>query len=114
VSKWTFKTTTTTSIFSVIRFPFWVDFKIVINSLMSEEKILVSEFGSSELTVKDEVTNVGFFATKFFWLVPGEDFVEVGVSWNLCELRNTREEILRDWKSVPSEQFVDIIMRLKS
>jgi len=49
---------------------------------MSEEKIFVTEFGSGESAIHDEVTDVRFFTTKLFWFIPGEDFVEVGVSWN--------------------------------
>jgi len=74
---------------------------------MSEEKIFVTEFGSREFTVHDEVTDVGFFATELIWFIPGEDFVEVGVSWNTTvfegELRDAWKEIFGDWKSVPSE-----------
>jgi len=52
-----------------------MNFEIVIDSLMSDEKVFVTELRSCEITVKNEVADVRFFATKFFWLVPGEDLV---------------------------------------
>ena len=73
---------------------------------MSEEKIFITEFGSGEFSIHDEIADVRFFATELLWFIPGEDFVEVGVSWNSMvtgELRNAREEILGNWKGVPSE-----------
>jgi hypothetical protein len=82
-----------------------MNFEIVIGSLMSEEKIFVSEFRSCESSVHDEVANVGFFTTKLLGFVPGKNFIKVGISWNSTilegELRNTRKEVFGNWKSVP-------------
>jgi len=87
----------------MIWLPFWMNNEIVIDSLMSDEKIFVTELGSSESTVKNEVADVRFFATKFFWLIPGPDFVQRGVSWNFLKYRESRVVITSDWKGVPGE-----------
>jgi len=88
--------------------------EIFVGSLMSEEKFLITEFGSSEAAIQDEVTDVSFNATKLFRLVPGEDLVHVCVSWQFFNLENSREIISRDWRGLPSEFLVDICLWLES
>jgi hypothetical protein len=60
---------------------------------MSEEEVFITEFGCSEGTVENEISNVGFFTSKILWHVPCPDFVEFRICWNssisVRKLRNS-------------------------
>jgi len=91
-----------------------MNLQILVRSLMSEEEVRVTEFGSGEFTIHNEVTDVGFCATELLWLVPGEDFVKACVSWHTIELIDSRVVISWDWKLRPIEFIVNILMWFES
>jgi len=91
-----------------------MNYKIFVRSLMSEEKVFVTELGRGELAIHNEVTDVRFFATKFLWLIPSKDLIKVCVSWHSLKFEDSRKVIISNWKRSPIDSIVNILVWLES
>jgi hypothetical protein len=62
--------------------PSWLELKVVLHVLMSEEELFVTPFARMKGSIKNEVTDVGLFTSELGWLVKSIDLVQFGVTFN--------------------------------
>lgn len=77
---------TTKFVRSIVWFPFWLQFDVVIKFLMSNEHLGITEFGCDHGSVESKVTDWDFLSSKLWWGSPSENIVEDRVCWNCFEL----------------------------